>query len=29
VRPYGMFFETIDVGGQPQPRFVSIRDRQE
>ena len=24
VRPYSMFFETVDVAGQPQPRFALI-----
>jgi hypothetical protein len=24
VRPYSMFFETVDVAGQPQARFAPI-----
>ncbi len=27
VRPYAMFFETIDVEGRKQPRFAPVRDR--
>jgi hypothetical protein len=27
VRPYAMFFETIDVEGRMQPRFAPVRDR--
>lgn len=26
VRPYAMFFETIDVDGRKQPRFVPVQD---
>jgi hypothetical protein len=27
VRPYAMFFETIDLEGRKQPRFAPVRDR--
>ncbi len=28
VRPYDMFVETVDINGQPQPRFAFVGDDQ-
>jgi len=26
VRPYGMFIETVEIDGRPQPRFALVSD---